>query len=67
MQRNVTPNKYNGIKFAAPYIWGISAIRTILSRQEYLGYTVLRKSVSTNFKLHKRKTTIRLVLIMLKP
>ena len=35
----------------------ISAIRTILSRQEYLGHTVLRKSISTNFKLHKRKTT----------
>ena len=51
------PEQYNGIKFAAPYIWGISAIRTILSRQEYLGHTVLRKSVSTNFKLHKRKTT----------
>ena len=35
----------------------VSAIRTILSRQEYLGHTVLRKSVSTNFKLHKRKST----------
>ncbi|MBS6440318.1 MAG: recombinase family protein [Clostridiales bacterium] len=43
------PEQYNGIKFADPYIWGISAIRTILSRQEYLGHTVLRKSVSTNF------------------
>ena len=51
------PEQYNGIKFVDPYIWGISAIRTILSRQEYLGHTVLRKSVSTNFKLHKRKTT----------
>ena len=36
------PEQYNGIKFADPYIWGISAIRTILSRQEYLGHTVLR-------------------------
>ena len=34
------PEQYNGIKFADPYIWGISAIRTILSRQEYLGHTV---------------------------
>ena len=32
------PEQYNGIKFADPYIWGISAIRTILSRQEYLGH-----------------------------
>lgn len=51
------PEQYNGIKFSDPYIWGVSAIRTILSRQEYLGHTVLRKSVSTNFKLHKRKST----------
>ena len=51
------PEQYNGERFTNPYLWGISAIRTILSRQEYLGHTVLRKSVSTNFKLHKRKTT----------
>ena len=51
------PEQYNGKRFTNPYLWGISAIRTILSRQEYLGHTVLRKSVSTNFKLHKRKTT----------
>ena len=25
--------KYNGIKFSDPYIWGVSCIRTILSRQ----------------------------------
>ena len=45
------------MKFTDPYLWGMSTIRTILSRQEYLGHTVLRKSVSTNFKLHKRKNT----------
>ena len=28
-----------------------------LERQEYLGHTVLRKTVGTNFKLHKRKST----------
>lgn len=51
------PEQYNGTKFSDPYTWGMSTIRTILSRQEYLGHTVLRKSVSTNFKLHKRKNT----------
>lgn len=51
------PEQYNGIKFSDPYLWGMSTIRAILSRQEYLGHTVLRKSVSTNFKLHKRKNT----------
>ena len=51
------PEQYNGIKFSDPYIWGVSYIRTILSRQEYLGHMILQKSVSTNFKLHKRKNT----------
>ncbi|WP_196021214.1 recombinase family protein [Mediterraneibacter faecis] len=51
------PEQYNGMKFSDPYLWGMSTIRGILSRQEYLGHTVLRKSVSTNFKLHKRKNT----------
>ena len=51
------PEQYNGTKFANPYLWGTSSVRTILGRQEYLGHTVLRKSVSTNFKLHKRKET----------
>ena len=51
------PEQYNGIKFSDPYLWGTSSVRTILGRQEYLGHTVLRKSVSTNFKLHKRKET----------
>lgn len=51
------PEQYNGTKFSDPYLWGMSTIRAILSRQEYLGHTVLRKSVSTNFKLHKRKNT----------
>ena len=51
------PEQYNRTKFSDPYTWGMSTIRAILSRQEYLGHTVLRKSVSTNFKLHKRKNT----------
>ena len=50
-------NAENGAKFSNPYLWGTSSVRTILGRQEYLGHTVLRKSVSTNFKLHKRKET----------
>lgn len=50
------PEQYNGIKFADPCIWSVSSVRKILDRQEF-GHTVLRKSVSTNFKLHKRKST----------
>ena len=41
--REYHPEQYNGIKFTDPYLWGMSTIRGILSRQEYLGHTVLRK------------------------
>lgn len=47
----------NGKKYSDPYLWGVSTVRKILDRQEYLGHTILRKSVGTNFKLHKRKET----------
>lgn len=40
-----------------PFKWSLTTIRTILDRREYLGHTILHKSVSVNFKLHKRKET----------
>lgn len=46
-----------GNHYADPYFWSVSTIRKILDRQEYLGHTILHKSVGTNFKLHKRKET----------
>ena len=46
-----------GKKYSDPYLWSVSTVRTILNRQEYLGHTILHKSVGTNFKLHKRKPT----------
>ncbi len=49
--------QYMGNKFTDPYLWSLSTVRSILSRQEYLGHTVLRKSVGVNFKMHKRKNT----------
>lgn len=49
--------QYKGTKFSDPYQWGISTVRTILDRREYLGHTILHKSVGTNFKLHKRRDT----------
>lgn len=44
-------------KYTDPYLWGVSTVRTILNRQEYLGHTLLHKSTSANFKLHKRRET----------
>lgn len=51
------PEQYNGSQFSDPFRWSVSTVRTILGRQEYLGHTILHKSVSINFKLHKRKST----------
>lgn len=51
------PEQYNGQKYSNSNLWGMSTVRGILERQEYLGHTVLRKTVGTNFKLHKRGFT----------
>lgn len=51
------PEQYNGQRYTDPYIWSVSTVRTILNRREYLGHTVLHKSVVTNFKNHERKKT----------
>ena len=38
-----------------PYRWNTTTLTYILDRQEYLGHTVLCKSVRENFKLKKRR------------
>lgn len=35
--------------------WNSSTVREILNRQEYLGHTVLRKTIATSFKTDKRR------------
>lgn len=35
--------------------WSSTTVSTILSRQEYIGHTVLRKSICTNFKTDTRR------------
>jgi len=47
-QSNFRPSKDS-------YVWGSSTISQILNRQEYLGHTVLRKSISVNFKTDTRR------------
>lgn len=37
------------------YKWSNVSVRYILNRQEYLGHTVLRKSIATNFKTGERR------------
>ena len=38
-----------------PYLWTNASVAYILNRQEYLGHTVLGKTVSENFKTKKRR------------
>lgn len=38
-----------------PYLWTNSSVAYILDRQEYLGHTVLGKTISENFKTKKRR------------
>lgn len=38
-----------------PYRWNTTTLTYILDRQEYLGHTVLCKSIRENFKLKKRR------------
>ena len=38
-----------------PYFWNTSTVISILERQEYLGHTVLGKTITENFKTKKRR------------
>lgn len=41
--------------YASPYEWSCTAISYILEKQEYMGHTVLGKTVTDNFKTKKRR------------
>ena len=41
--------------YANPYEWSCTAISYILEKQEYMGHTVLGKTVTDNFKTKKRR------------
>ena len=49
------PEQNNGRTFYSPYSWSNSTVAGILDRQEYLGHTVLKKTICTNFKTNKRR------------
>ena len=51
------PEQNNGKRYFDPYGWSNTTVNAILDRQEYLGHTILKKSVSTNFKTDKRRST----------
>jgi len=51
-QKGMTSRNHN---YHDPYLWTNASVAYILNRQEYLGHTVLGKTVSENFKTKKRR------------
>lgn len=49
------PENCRHIEIANPYRWNATTIGYILDRQEYLGHTVLGKSICENFKTKQRR------------
>ena len=47
----------NGVIPKNPYQWNRTTVLDILKRKEYLGHTILKKSVSVNFKTDERRMT----------
>ena len=48
------PENNHSHGYANPYEWSCTAISYILEKQEYMGHTVLGKTVTENFKTKKR-------------
>lgn len=49
------PENCRHIEIANPYQWNATTVGYILDRQEYLGHTVLGKSICENFKTKQRR------------
>ncbi len=49
------PEDWQNKSFHDPYIWNGTTVGYILDRQEYLGHTVLGKTIIENFKTKKRR------------
>ena len=54
-QERQRPSDCRNHTFHDPYIWNSTTIGSILDKQEYLGCTVLGKTVCENFKTKKRR------------
>ena len=54
-QEKVCPSSARNHSYHNPYLWTNTTVGCILNRQEYLGHTVLGKTVCENFKTKKRR------------
>lgn len=41
--------------FTSPYLWSPTVVASILAKQEYMGHTVLGKTISVSYKTKKRR------------
>ena len=51
------PESCRNHRYHDPYDWSATAVTYILNHEEYLGHTILSKSVRENFKKKTRRTT----------
>lgn len=49
------PENNHSSGFANPYLWSCTAVRYILEKQEYMGHTILGKTICENYKTKKRR------------
>ena len=49
------PENVHSIRYKDPYYWSATGVSHILKRKEYLGYTVLGKTKSVDFKRKKKR------------
>ena len=54
-QEKVCPSSARHHSYTSPYLWTNTTVSYILDRQEYLGHTVLGKTICDNFKTKKRR------------
>ena len=60
------PESARNHSYHDPYRWNTTTLTYILDRQEYLGHTVLCKSIRENFKLKKRRAATPEEMIVFK-
>lgn len=49
------PENNHSKGFTSPYLWSATVVGSILKKQEYMGHTVLGKTVSVSYKTKKRR------------
>lgn len=57
-QEKVCPSSARHHSYHDPYLWSNTTVKYILDRQEYLGHTVLGKTICENFKTKKRRAAM---------